>query len=139
MESTEYRARVVTEMVVHVTVRVEDGDEERTREEADALFRALDDGFLPEVRAVERPAGGPAPDGARGGELAVLGGLLVTMVGDPESVRAVLRYIAGRITGRRGSVELEIDDRRLRVEKATTEQVDTLIDAYLRKVFDQDS
>ena len=124
-------------MVVHVTVQVE--DEDGTREAADSLIEAFERGFVPDARGVEPAKGGPAPDGARSGELAVLGGLIVTTLSQPESVGAVLRYIADRIGRRQGSVEIDIDGRKLLIENATKEQVETLIDAYLRKVFDQDS
>jgi hypothetical protein len=135
VESTEYRARVVAQMVVHVTVSAV--DDERTDAAARHVLAALRD--FPEVESVARQSGGPAPDGARGGEVVALGGLIVTMLSQPEAVGAVMKFVADRVRRAGGSVEVEVDGQVLKIERATPEQVDVLVDAFVRKVFDQDS
>ena len=135
MESTEYRARVVAQMVVHVTVSAV--DDERTDAAARHVLAALRD--FPEVASVGLASGGPAPDGARSGEVVALGGLVVTMLSQPEAVGAVMRFVADRVRRGGGSVEVQVDGQVLKIERATAEQVDVLVDAFVRKVFDQDS
>jgi len=135
VESTEYGAAVVTEMVVHVTVRV--GDDERTDEAARLLLADL--GELPEVRRAVPAAGAPPPDGARSGEAVALGGIVVTAFSQPETIGAVVRFVCDRIGRRAGSVEVQIGDNVLKVQNATAEQIDVLVDAFVRKAFDQDS
>src|SRR4051794_9689570 len=119
-------------MVVHVTVSAE--DDERADAAARHILAALRD--FPEVESVALPSGGPAPEGARSGELVALGGLVVTMLSQPEAVGAVVRFVADRVRRGGGSVEVQVDGQVLKIERATAEQVDILVDAFVRKVFD---
>jgi hypothetical protein len=126
---------VVAQIVVHVTVSAV--DDERTDDAARHVLAALRD--FPEVGSVALASGGPAPDGARSGEVVALGGLVVTMLSQPEAVGAVVKFVADRVRRGGGGVEVHVDGQVLKIERATTEQVDVLVDAFVRKVFDQDS
>jgi hypothetical protein len=120
-----------------VQVTVSAADDERADESARRLLAALRD--FPEVAAVTRAGGGPAGPGARSGELVALGGLVATVLGQPEAVGAVVRFVIDRVTRRGGSVEVQIDGQILKVQNATADQRDVLIDAFVRKVFDDGS
>jgi hypothetical protein len=120
---------------LHITVSAADDD--RTDVAARQLLAALR-GF-PEVTSVTRASAGPAPEGAKSGELVALGGVIATVLSQPDAIGAILRFVIDRIPRRGGSVELELDGHKLRVDNATAEQRDVLIDAFVRKVFDQGS
>jgi hypothetical protein len=135
LESTEYGARVVAQRVLHVTLSA--GDDLRTDEAARQLSTELRD--FSEVQTISRPGDGSAPPGARGGELVAVGGLIVTVLGQPEALGAVVKYVVDRIWRRGGSVQVEVDGQVLRVENATAAQRDAIVDAFVRKVLDRDS
>lgn len=135
MALAEYRAHVDPQRSVHITVSA--ADDERTDQAARQLLAALRD--FPEVTSVARASGGPAPEGAKSGELVALGGVIATVLGQPDAIGAILRFVVDRMPRRGGSVELEMDGHKLKIDNATAEQRDVLIDAYVRKVFDQGS
>jgi hypothetical protein len=135
MALTEYRAHVDPQRSVHITVSA--ADDERTRQAALQLVADLR--VFPEVTSVARASGGPVPEGAKSGEMVALGGVIATVLSQPDAIGAVLRFVVDRIPRRGGSVELELDGHKLKVDNATAEQRDVLIDAFVRKVFNQDS
>jgi hypothetical protein len=126
---------VDAQRVVHVTVSA--GDDERTDQAARRLLTDLRD--FPEITTVTRATGGPPPEDAKSGELVALGGLVVTILSQPDAFAAVLKFVSDRIGRRGGRVEIEVDGQVLRIENATAEQCDVLVDAFVRKVFDRDS
>lgn len=122
--------------MVHVTVSTD--DDGRTDEATRRLLRALPK--FSQVATVVRTTDGPAPEDARGDEVVTLGGLALTVLSQPEAIGAVLKFIAERITEHgTGRIDVEVDGQVLKVEKATPEQRDAIVDAFIRKVFGTDS
>ncbi|WP_433307056.1 hypothetical protein ACQP2F_22485 [Actinoplanes sp. CA-030573] len=124
-----------TQRVVHITVS--DGDDERTDEVARRLLTDLRE--FDEVTGTALAGDGSAPDGAKGGELVAIGGLVATVLSQPEAVTAVLKFLTDRVVRRGGRLQVRVDGQELTLENATPEQMDRVVDAFVRKVFDTDS
>ena len=115
-------------------LRIELGaaDEAGAEELDDATRRLRDELLELDVEDVERPAGGRAPPGTRGPELASFGTLLVTL--GPEALPLVVSAVGHWLSrqGRR-SVTLELGDDRIEVGGASAEDQRRLIDAFVAR------
>ncbi|QOV44340.1 hypothetical protein [Streptomyces chromofuscus] len=113
-----------------------------SEEGADAEHVAKLTGYLRDellqldVDDVTTVPGPPVPPGARAGEVALIGALLVSLGGDPTGLGQVLNVVRdwwGRCHGRRPSLRLTLDDDVLELSQATDEQVAEAFDAFLRR------
>ena len=81
------------------------------------------------------PAGGRAPPGSKGLDMAAVAALLVQVRGSPAAVSMVVSAIRGWLQRGRTSdmsVKLTIGDRSLELSRATTEQQERLVEEFLR-------
>jgi hypothetical protein len=117
---------------IRLTVRVD--DEGADRQELDTLTSMLRNELLAlDVGAVEAPRAGPPPAGTRGGPLAELGALAMS-VASPELLAAVVSVTGGWLAGRhRRSVRLEVDGDVLELTGASSAQQQLLVNAWLRR------
>jgi hypothetical protein len=85
-----------------------------------------------DVNAVERPAAGPPPEGARAIELALLGTLLVTA--GQEAIGPVVRAIADWMTRRHSrSVKLTLGGDSIEATDLSDEDQRRLLEAFLAR------
>lgn len=107
----------------------EDGDARDLDDAVLALRRSL---VHLDVIEVQRPAGAPAPDGARAVDAPLLGALLVTAStgGIPAVVRAIEAWLRLRSDRR---VRLQLGDDAIELTGATAETERELIDAFLAR------
>ncbi|CAN5864087.1 hypothetical protein BH20ACT6_BH20ACT6_05350 [soil metagenome] len=116
-------------------VRLSEGgaDAQRLEELTLSLRREL---LELDVEDVELPRGGTAPAGSRALDVAAVGALLVTLTSSARTVTSVVdtvrRWLARSPRGR--TVELTIGDRSLRLEGASREQQERLVEQFLRSV-----
>jgi hypothetical protein len=75
--------------------------------------------------------GGPAPAGAKSGEVLAVGVLVVTLA--PPVVEALMAVVSSWLSRQPSDVEVEIDGHRLR-GRVTRSQRDELVAAYLRRL-----
>jgi hypothetical protein len=102
-------------------------------EELDEVTRGLRSELLElDVDAVDRPAAGPAPEGARAVEVALLGTLVVALGRGALGIvgRTVERWAA---RGGERHVVLEIDGDRLEVTGVSAEDQRRLIDTFVAR------
>ncbi|MFG3660892.1 hypothetical protein [Streptomyces sp. NPDC047706] len=86
-----------------------------------------------DVTAVPGP---PVPPGARAGEVALIGALLVNLGATATDLSQVLNVVRdwwGRCHGRRPSLRLTFDDDVLELSEATDQQVAEAFDVFLRR------
>jgi hypothetical protein len=117
---------------IQVELRLPDGAD---AEELDAATARLRDELLDlDVERVERVRGGEAPPGARSGELAALGELLLVLARNTETISSVLgslRAWLGRDHGR--SVRLVIDGDSLEVTGISSREQERLIETFVAR------
>jgi hypothetical protein len=75
--------------------------------------------------------GGPAPAGAKSGEILAVGALVVTLA--PTVVGGLIAVVSSWLSRQPSDVEVEIDGHRLR-GRMTRSQRDELVAAYLRRL-----
>lgn len=121
------------------------GSEVRVRlseDGADAERLASLTGFLRQdllqldVQDVTALRTGEPPPGARGIDVAAVGGLLVSLSGSAEALRAVVAAVRKWLTrgeGVRRTVRLEIDGDVLELSEASAADQDRLIDVFIRR------
>ncbi|GIF52127.1 hypothetical protein DFJ67_6335 [Asanoa ferruginea] len=86
-----------------------------------------------DVDSVERPSGGPAPDGTKAGEVLTAGALLLAVA--PSVVEGVLAVLTSWLSRQPSDVTIEIDGQTF-TGPVTREQRDALVAAYLSRVDD---
>jgi hypothetical protein len=87
-----------------------------------------------DVRSARPLTAGDAPPGARAAELAVLGGLLVSLAKSPETLKAVVGAVQGWLAGQRArSVEIEVDGDVLKVNGISSAEQQRLIDLFVER------
>lgn len=110
------------------------------RLEPDADAVELDDATLSlqeellelDVDAVDRPASGPPPDGAKAVEATILGTLLVTT--GKEVIAAVVRTIQGWVgRGKSRGVKLQLGEDSIEITDPTADEQRHLIEAFLAR------
>ena len=119
--------------VVRLTLVEEGADAERLDQVTGFLRRELLD---LDVDAVTPLPSGAAPPGARGFDVATVGGLLVTVGQSTQALQTILTTVRawlGRGGAVRRSVRVEIGGDVLELADASTEDQDKLVDLFLRK------
>ncbi|MFI9613311.1 hypothetical protein ACIHCM_16860 [Streptomyces sp. NPDC052023] len=89
-----------------------------------------------DVDGVTSVPGPPVPPGARAGEVALIGALLVNLGATATGLSQVLNVVRdwwGRCHGRRPSLRLTLDDDVLELSAATDQQVAQAFDVFLRR------
>jgi hypothetical protein len=85
-----------------------------------------------EIDAVERPPGGPPPEGARAAEVAILGTLLVEV--SKGLVGSVVRFVEEWVRRRRTrSVELTLNGDSIKLSNVSDEDQRRLLETFLRR------
>jgi hypothetical protein len=117
-----------------LTLRVEAG-EGADAEELDQATRRLRQQLLElDVDSVASASGGPPPPGTRAAELAMVGGLLVTMVRSPELLKTLVGAVQGWLASQHGrSVELQIGGDTLKVGGLSAAEQRRLIDLFVER------
>ncbi|MER7609171.1 hypothetical protein [Nocardioides sp. NPDC127503] len=113
-----------------MTITIHDPDVERLDELSSVLRRELLDLGVDDV---ERASAGEAPAGTRGIDVAAIGVLLVAFQEPLVAVTAIVGVIRGWMSSTRGAnaVELTIGDQTLKIDSASREQQDRLIDEFV--------
>lgn len=113
-----------------MTITIHDPDVERLDEFSSVLRRELLDLGVDDV---ERASAGEAPAGTRGIDVAAIGVLLVAFQEPLVAVTAIVGTIRGWMSSTRGAhaVELTIGDQTLKIDSASREQQDRLIDEFV--------
>lgn len=113
-----------------MTITIRDPDVERLDELSSVLRRELLDLGVDDV---ERASAGEAPAGTRGIDVAAIGVLLVAFQESLVAVTAIVGAIRGWMSSTRGAnaVELTIGDQTLKIDSASREQQDRLIDEFV--------
>ncbi|SDK49081.1 hypothetical protein SAMN05428985_104222 [Nocardioides sp. YR527] len=113
-----------------MTITIHDPDVERLDELSSVLRRELLDLGVDDV---ERASAGEAPAGARGIDVGAIGVLLVAFHEPLVAVTAIVGVIRGWVSSTRGAraVELTIGDQTLKIDSASLEQQDRLIDEFV--------
>ena len=116
-----------------VTVRDVDADDARLEDLTSALRHELLDYGVDEV---QRAAGAPVPDGARGIDAAAVGTLLVALAQSVEALGGIVSLVRTWLgAAPQGcTVELTIGNQTLTVGSATQEQQERLIEEFVRAV-----
>ncbi|MBG0850786.1 hypothetical protein I2W78_02670 [Streptomyces spinoverrucosus] len=89
-----------------------------------------------DVDDVTAVAGPTVPPGARAGEIALIGALLVNLGGAATGLSQVLNVVRDwrrRCHGRRPSLRLTLEDDVLEISEATDQQVTEAFDRFLRR------
>lgn len=127
----------VTQTIV-ARIAVSNSDDVESDEAIRRLQAELRD--LEQIISVAQPSNGRPEPGTRGGELAAVGALLVTVLANHEAISGLLNYVGGWLQRRgRGRVEINLNGEILILEKATAEERRVIIEGYLRKVLPPDS
>lgn len=115
---------------VTIGIRDADADAERLDELSSALRRELLDLG---VAGVDRVSAGEAPPGTRALEMASIGMLLVAFQESLPVISGIVGVIRGWLASARGTraVELTIGDQTLKIDSASPEQQDRLIDEFV--------
>ncbi|WP_412538780.1 hypothetical protein R8Z50_23350 [Longispora sp. K20-0274] len=101
----------------------------------DAVSGVLGELALLPAEDVSRPTGGDAPEGTRSGELVAVGGVLLTLAGNPEVVTTVLSGLWGWLDRRgRGRIEVTIGGDQLVLDSSTPAERAQIIGAYVDRV-----
>lgn len=119
--------------VVRLTLAEEGADAERLDQVSGFLRRELLD---LDVDTVTPLPAGEAPPGARGFDVATVGGLLVTIGQSTQALQAIVTTVRawlGRGGAVRRSVRVEIGGDVLELADASAEEQDRLVDLFLRK------
>ena len=113
-----------------MTITIHDPDVERLDELSSVLRRELLDLGVDDV---ERASAGEAPAGTRGIDVGEIGVLLVAFQESLVAVTGIVGAIRGWMSATRGanSVELTIGDQTLKIDSASREQQDRLIDEFV--------
>ncbi|MET9482008.1 hypothetical protein [Streptomyces sp. NPDC006638] len=119
-------------MRIAVAVEAAGGDAEET----DALTRELQEELLllDAAESVERPEGGAAPAGSKGGTVTTLGALLITGAFSRAALNTLVSLVSEwrqRAQARR--VELTVGDDLLIVEGVSSSDQKALIEAWLQR------
>ena len=87
-----------------------------------------------DVDAVDRPEGGPAPEGARAVEVAALGALLVTLAKTPAVLGAVVNTVRAWLSRGQGrKVKITLGDDELEITGVSSEQQERLIGDWIAR------
>ncbi|MFC3384457.1 hypothetical protein [Couchioplanes azureus] len=105
-----------------------DRDAERAGERARQLRTAI---LATDVDEARPASGGPAPAGAKSGEVLAVGALAVTLA--PVVLESLMGVVASWLSRQPDDIELEIDGQRFRGH-VTKAQRDELVAAYLRRL-----
>ncbi len=118
-------------MQVHVLVSAADGDPERLERTTAALRAELLELDVENVVLMTR---GQSPIGSRAGEVAEIGGLLVTATQEAKVLSQVVTVVRGWLARRREeyTAELVIGDDKIVVTGISAATQDRLIDVWLR-------
>lgn len=113
-----------------LTITIHDPDVERLDELSSVLRRELLDLGVDDV---ERASAGEAPAGSRGIDVAAIGVLIVAFQEPLVALTAIVGAIRGWVSSTRGAhaVELTIGDQTLKIDAASREQQDRLIDEFV--------
>jgi hypothetical protein len=84
-----------------------------------------------DVDQVRLGIGGPAPAGAKSGELLAVGALVITLA--PTVMEGLIAVVSSWLSRQPSDVEVEIDGHRFR-GRVTRSQRDELVAAYLRRL-----
>ena len=111
--------------------------------EIDARTRALRDEILEvdEVDRVEQASAGPAPEGAKGLDIAAIGALVVGVGPGVQAVVKVLEVVRNWLAGRSSStppLQMTIGDKSITVV-ADKKQQDALVAAYVAALTSRDA
>lgn len=90
-----------------------------------------------EVDSVSPPTAGPAPEGSKGLELAVIGALLVEFKGSVQVVATVVSAVRSwlqRGSSPKRSLKVTVDGRVLELSAATAEQQQQVVDEFVRSL-----
>ncbi len=89
-----------------------------------------------DVDDVQPAPGGPAPDGARAVDLAMIGGLIVSLGTSAASLKDVVTVVRGwlsRGAGARRTLKLQIDGDSLELSEVSAAEQDRLIELFIRR------
>ena len=113
-----------------MTITIHDPDVERLEELSSVLRQELLDLGVDDV---ERASAGEAPAGTRGVDIAAIGVLIVAFQEPLVAVTAIVGAIRGWMSSSRGShaVELTVGGQTLKIDSASREQQDRLIDEFV--------
>ncbi len=114
-----------------VTVYEDDADSQRLEEVTLALRSELLELEVEDVRQIRE---GEAPSGTRGLDPATVGALMVAINGSVPVVGGVVAAVRRWLAGGSGSrtVELTVGEKTIRLDSATQEQQQALVDDFLR-------
>jgi hypothetical protein len=91
-----------------------------------------------QVESVQRPTSRSGPSGTRAGELIEAGAVLVGLTASPEVVSATLNPLGGWLgRRRRGDLEVRIGADTLVLHRATADQQQAIVDAFVKRALDR--
>ena len=113
-----------------IAIRDEDADPERLDQLSSALRRELLDLGVDDV---DRVSGGEAPPGTRALDVAAIGVLLVAFQESLPVISGIVGVVRAWLASAGGAraVEVTIGDKTLRIDSASQEQQDRLIDEFV--------
>lgn len=121
--------------LVSMSVMLDPG-EDLDPEDVERLTRQLRAELLElDVESVVTARGGPAPDGSKGIDAEMLGALIVASSASGGVLTALVETLRGwleRHTAQR-RISVTIDGDTIEVDRASTEQQDDLVDAFVRR------
>ena len=112
-----------------------DAGSDADAQEVDGLTRRFRQQLLElDVQSVDRREAGEAPPGTRGDPILLLGGLVVTLVRSPETLKGVVRAIQAWMANyQTHTVELQLDGDVLKVSGPSTAEQQQLIALFVER------
>ena len=123
-------------MPEHAQLNIQVDDDSETDPEAltELTYMLREELLELDVDEVELAAGGDAPPGSKGVELAVVGGLIVKMVRSSGLLDATIKTIASWVSrGPARTVRIELDGDVLEVSGVSAKDQRALIDDFVRR------
>lgn len=122
-------------MLETTSLRVDLVDTDLEPAELEQVTRRVREALLElDVERVDSVAGGSAPDGSKSGELAVLGGLVITMLQTPQLFQAMFGVLGSWLGGRSGrTVKVTLDGDTLELTGASEDERRAVVEAWLAR------
>src|SRR5687768_741900 len=120
--------------LISLTLRVEGGADSDALELDDVTARLRQQLLELDVQSVGPVQGGAPPPGTRSAEIAMVGGLLVTLVKSPELLKTVVGVVQGWLAGQPArTVEVQIGGDTLKVGGLSPAEQRRLIDLFVER------